>query len=197
MFTSLAEYRLLLRFDNADRRLAHYGYKIGLLPENIYNKVDFREKIINKTVLYAKTKHYSPKLINPIISKKGENPITHGTSLDKIIKRQAIKTNDILTLLPEDLKKDILKDPKIADQVDTDLKYEGYINRNLELLETVKKQEKIKIPKNIDYTSINSIKDEAREKLTLVQPETLGQAARIPGVSPADITALTIRLKKH
>ncbi len=197
MFTSRAEYRLLLRFDNADRRLGRFGYQIGLLPKNIYQQIQFRENTINKVIEYIKSKHYSPKDINPIIKDKGENTINSGTTLNKIIKRQPVHFSDIIHLLPDELQKDISKDKKISGQIETDTKYEGYISRNLQLLETVKKQEKIKIPKNIDYNKINTITTEAREKLTIIQPETLGQASRIPGVSPADITALTIRLKNY
>ncbi len=197
MFTSRAEYRLLLRFDNADRRLGEIGYKIGLLKKPTYQQIKNREKSINSIIQYTKAKHYSPTIINPIISKKGHNKIKSGSNLNKIIKRQKITVNDIIDLLPKEKKEVINSDPKIANQVETDIKYEGYINRNLKLLQKVKKQEKIKIPVNFDYTTIKTITNEAREKLQKIKPETLGQAARIPGVSPADITALTIRLKSQ
>jgi tRNA uridine 5-carboxymethylaminomethyl modification enzyme len=195
MFTSRAEYRLLLRFDNADRRLAKYGYEIGLLPKEVYLEVEYREKIINKSIHYIKTNHYSPKVINPVLEKTGENTIDSGTTLEKINKRQKVHFTDIIHLLPKELQKEIQCDKKIPDQIDTDIKYEGYINRNLQLLETVKKQEKIHIPKGINYFDIKTITTEAREKLTKIKPETLGQASRIPGVSPSDITALTIKIK--
>ena len=197
MFTSRAEYRLLLRFDNADRRLGHFGYTIGLLPENIYNEIEFRKQVINKCINYAKKTHYSPKVINPILREKGENLIDHGFTLDKIVKRQKIHFSDCIHLLPDQLQKDVLSDNRIADQVDTDIKYEGYIKRNLQLLKSLEKHESMSIPINFDYFSLNTITNEAREKLDKIKPETIGQASRIPGVSPADITALSIRLKKH
>ena len=195
MFTSRAEYRLLLRFDNADRRLAQFGYEIGLLPEDIYLQVKNREKAIQESIEFLKSKHFSPKLINPILESKNENLINSGTTLEKINKRQKISFSDLLHLLPKSIQEKIQLDPKIIDQVDTDIKYEGYITRNLQLLETVKKQEKIQIPEELDYFSIKTITNEAREQLDKIRPETLGQASRIPGVSPADITALTIKLK--
>lgn len=196
MFTSRAEYRLLLRFDNADRRLGHLGYNIGLLPETIFNEIEFRTKTINKCLDYAKKTHYSPKVINPILKEKDENLIDHGFTLDKIVKRQKIHFSDCIHLLPQKLREDVLSDPKISDQVDTDIKYEGYIARNLQLLESLKKHEQIIIPFDFDYFNVKTITNEARETLDKIKPETIGQASRIPGVTPADITALTIRLKK-
>ena len=196
MFTSRAEYRLLLRFDNADRRLGHFGYKLGLLPKKVYKEILFRSEVINKCIDHAKKTHYSPNLINPIFKEKGENLIERGFTLDKIIKRQNIHFSDTIHLIPGHLQKDILSDPKIIDQVDTDIKYEGYIKRSLQLLESLKKHEQLSIPINFDYFNINTITNEAREVLNKIKPETIGQASRIPGVTPADITALTIRLKK-
>ncbi|MBN2281315.1 MAG: tRNA uridine-5-carboxymethylaminomethyl(34) synthesis enzyme MnmG [Candidatus Marinimicrobia bacterium] len=196
MFTSRAEYRLLLRFDNADRRLGKIGNQIGLLSQNIYSEINTRSKIIQKTIDFLKTNHCSPKEINPVLTLKGENSIDHGLSYDKILKRQKLYLKDILFLLDKHLQAEILSDTKISDQVDTDIKYEGYIDRNIQLLHSIKKQEQINIPKDFDYYAIKTITNEAKEKLNLIKPETLGQASRIPGVTPADITSLTIQLKK-
>ena len=195
MFTSSAEYRLLLRFDNADRRLAHIGYKIGLLPKHIYLEVENRTKTIDKTIAFIKKQHYSPKVINPILKELDDNTIESGTTIEKITKRQKLHFSNLIHLLPEELQTMLNNDKKSIDQIDTDVKYEGYIKRNLQLLESVKKQENQKIPNNIDYSLIKTITTEAKEKLDSIRPDTLGQASRIPGVSPADITALTIRLK--
>ena len=195
MFTSRAEHRLLLRFDNADRRLAHIGKKIGLLPNNVYNSVRQNEKIIQDTIINLKEKHYSPKRINPIITKLCHNEIKSGTTLAKIIKRQNIHFKDVFHLLPKKIQNEVKQHPKIMNQIDTDIKYEGYINRSLKLLNSLKKYEKMIIPPDFNYKFLSTITNESREKLTSIKPETIGQASRIPGVSPADITVLAIKLK--
>jgi len=196
MFTSRAEYRLLLRFDNADRRLSTKGYNLGLLPKQAYEKVVIKNQVINKTINHIRSTFYSPDKINDILINKQENPVKSGVSLDKIIKRQNIHFSDIINILPNNLISEINQSASIKEQIDIDIKYEGYIKRNLDLIESVKNHEHYKIPKNIQFSDIQTITHEAREKLDLIKPETLGQASRISGVSPADITSLMIYLKR-
>lgn len=197
MFTSSAEYRLLLRFDNADQRLSHYGHRFGLIQHNQFLLSQCRKHLIEKSIRYLHQTSLSPSVINPRLADKLENPVKSGISLFKLLCRPNIHLADLYPLLPESFLKTFSKLDGLAEQVELDVKYHGYIQRQINLIKTQSRQEKIRLPDNMDYLKINSITKEAREKLNLMRPETIAQAGRIPGVSPADITALLILLKKQ
>jgi len=196
MFTSSAEYRLLLRFDNADRRLSPKGYQLGLLPQKYYQIARQKEQIINTARDHIKATVLSPKEINPRLADLGIDPVKTGVSLEKILRRPQVHLADLLPLFPARLQSEIASLPAVIDQIELDIKYEGYIRRTQAMINAVKKQEHTSLPTHMNYHELNVLTKEAREKLDRIRPETLGQASRIPGVSPADITALMIHLKK-
>lgn len=175
MFTSRAEYRLLLRSDNADRRLMKYGYQFGLISQKMKEALDKKEEAIKQTLdLLTKYKH-------------------DNKSLKQTLKNPEMTFGDIERLSPE-LKK-LSIDEKVKEQAEIEIKYEGYIKRQLAQIEKMRKLEDLKLPANMDYGSLKHLSKEARNKLGKFQPITLGQASRIAGVSPADISVLMIYLR--
>lgn len=196
MFTSHAEHRLVLRFDNADQRLSSKGKSIGLLPDKVALSAQEKASIIKETISYIKGCFLSKDRVNALLSEIGERPAKSNISLKKLLCRPEIHFSNIKSFIPEKLIKKIVKYRNLSDQIEIEVKYEGYIKRSFSLINSVKKHELTNIPSNIDYLSIKSLSKEAREKLSHIRPETLGQASRIPGVSPSDVTSLMILLKK-
>jgi tRNA uridine 5-carboxymethylaminomethyl modification enzyme len=196
MFTSSAEYRLLLRFDNADQRLSHYGHSLGLIGDQFFQTSQDKKQLIEQTVQYLQRKFVSPTEINPILRRLNERPVRSGLGLFKALCRPEVHLADLQQFISPELFASLKKHAALIDQVEIDVKYSGYIKRQLDRIKLLKKQENTRIPASINYQSINSITKEAREKLHKIRPETLGQASRIAGVSPADITALMILLKR-
>lgn len=191
LLTSRAEYRLLLRHDNAHLRLAKYGYKYGLIPKDFYEKVLKLEKEIDDQIERLKHIKIKPSnTVNDIIVKKGSTPIKSGMSLYEILKRPQILYVDLIEFDPQPI-----KDSELLDQVEITIKYGGYIKRMMEDVEKMKNLEKEKIPKNIDYGQVPNLAYEAVEKLSKIRPDSIGQAMRIPGITPADIMNLTMYLK--
>ncbi len=174
MFTSLAEYRLLLRQDNADRRLMKYGYRYGLISEQQWQKLVEKERAITKILVY--------------IDKK----MAGADTLTKILSRPDRAFGDLLAIDGELAQKQISKE--IQEQVEIEVKYKGYIERQQIQIEKFKKMEDYKIPSWLDYNNISELRKEARQKLSQIRPISLGQASRISGVSPADISILMICL---
>ncbi|MDF1612032.1 tRNA uridine-5-carboxymethylaminomethyl(34) synthesis enzyme MnmG [Stygiobacter electus] len=198
MFTSRAEHRLLLRQDNADRRLLKYGYEFGLIPEEMYRDLQMREILITKSFDYFNQKRISPLAINPLLELKGINKIDNGEIIGKIVKRPELSLKEVLEnsgLNDDELVIKLLQNPKALEQVEIELKYEGYIQRQYELVEKMEKLEKIQIPLNFNYFNLKTISAEGREKLSKVKPRTIGQASRISGVTPSDISILLVYLK--
>ncbi|MFZ5946369.1 MAG: tRNA uridine-5-carboxymethylaminomethyl(34) synthesis enzyme MnmG [Stygiobacter sp.] len=198
MFTSRAEHRLLLRQDNADRRLLKYGYEFGLIPEEMYRDLQMREILITKSFDYFNQKRISPLAINPLLESKGINKIDNGEIIGKIVKRPELSLKEVLEnsgLNDDELVIKLLQNPKALEQVEIELKYEGYIQRQYELVEKMEKLEKIQIPLNFNYFNLKTISAEGREKLSKVKPRTIGQASRISGVTPSDISILLVYLK--
>ena len=193
MMTSRAEYRLLLRQDNADMRLTEIGYKIGLVDNKRYDWFMKKCERVEKEINRLKDFILSPtqEIIN-YLEKRGSSPIKSGITLYELLKRPEISYQDIEYLGgPGEIK---LRQDR--EQVEVSIKYEGYIKKQLRQANQFKKMESKRIPEGIDYSKISGLRLEARQKLNQVKPESIGQASRISGVSPADISVLMIYLEK-
>lgn len=198
MFTSRAEHRLLLRQDNADRRLLKYGFEFGLIPKEQYDDLIKREILITKSIEYLKNTRITPGEINPILQKKEIALLDNSELLGKLVKRPELTLLELLSAIPENKDKiieDLKNDEAAIEQVEIELKYEGYIQRQQELVEKMEKLEKINIPLNFNYNNIKTMSAEGREKLIKVKPRSIGQASRISGVTPSDISVLLVYLR--
>jgi len=197
MFTSRAEHRLILRQDNADRRLMKYGYEFGLIPKELYDELKEREVLITKSKeLLSKTK-LLPSEINPYLIQLNTAPIDNAETIDKLVKRPEVNLKDLLEIIKNrnGEYENLIRDLKALEQVEIEFKYEGYIQRQMELIEKMEKLENVLIPLNFDYSNLKAISAEGREKLIKVKPRSIGQASRISGVTPSDISVLLVYLK--
>ena len=195
MFTSRAEYRILLRADNADARLTERAYNIGLATEERYNRYCKKHKLISELTEFIE--HFSVKanLINEGLEQLGTTPLVRGCKLSSIIERPQVTIEGIakfIAPLENRLQKLGEWRDEITEATEIGIKYSGYIERERELAQKMQRMENIRIKGRFDYNSIESLSTEARQKLTAIQPETLAQASRIPGVSPSDINVLLI-----
>jgi len=193
MFTSRAEYRLLLREDNADLRLTEQGRKLGLIDDQRWQRFcTKREAIAREQQRLASTwiQPHTPaaEQINPLL----EQPITHEYSLHDLLKRPGINYSNIAAL-----KGDVEIDLQVAEQVEIQIKYAGYIDRQAEEIERLRRHENMTLPSDFDFTAIEGLSNEVKQKLSSVRPQTLAQASRIPGVTPAAVSLLLIYLKKR
>ncbi|MGK9370063.1 tRNA uridine-5-carboxymethylaminomethyl(34) synthesis enzyme MnmG [Melioribacter sp. Ez-97] len=200
MFTSRAEHRLVLRQDNADRRLLKYGYQFGLIPDELYNDLQQREILITKSKDFLLNTKVHPNEINPLLENIGSSPLNNSEQIAKVLKRPEVKIDELLSRLSlnhgeNKLLKELMNDPKALLQVEIEIKYEGYIQRQFELIEKMEKMEDLLIPSNFNYNNLKAISAEGREKLSRVRPRSIGQASRISGVSPSDISVLLVYLK--
>lgn len=198
MFTARSEYRLILREDNADLRLSKTGYEIGLLSDGEYNKVIYKEKIVQEIIEKLKKQHVGSRnpRVNEILEKYREEPIKNGITLFEFLRRPNVTYRDVkyvAKLINNFELSDYISD--IEYQIEVQVKYSGYIERALKMIERHKILEEKKIPLDIDYDSLSNIPKEAKDKLKLVKPLNIGQASRISGVSPADIQVLLIHIK--
>ncbi|HHY83288.1 MAG TPA: tRNA uridine-5-carboxymethylaminomethyl(34) synthesis enzyme MnmG [Clostridiales bacterium] len=194
MMTSRAEYRLLLRQDNADLRLTEKSYKIGLASEERYKKLMAKREAVQKQLERIKNEVVSPSdWVNEYLDKKGSSVLKSGVTLYDLLKRPELSITDIILLgnLTEEIA------PEVQEQLEIQVKYEGYINKQLRQVEQFKKTEQLRIPQDIDYTAVTGLRLEAVQKLQALKPENIGQASRISGVSPADITVLMVYLEKR
>ncbi len=196
MFTARSEYRLILREDNADLRLTHIGYKIGLVSDEEYNKVLEKRNNVEKTVeILENTKlGVSNKKLVEVLNKNNET-LKSGTNLKELLRRPSITYDDI-KYIAEDIEDmpNITFDTETEYQIEVHIKYEGYINKANSMIEKHSKLEKKLIPDDFDFMNIKGITGEAKQKLTERKPHTLGQASRIAGVTPADISVLLMYL---
>ncbi len=194
MLTSRSEYRLLLRQDNADERLTPIGHKIGLISEERYQRFLNKQDAISAEIERMKTTKVSPtQNVNDVLAKYNEN-IEKGMKLAELIKRPNIDYN-VLKKIDEETK-NLNLSPEIYEEAEIKIKYDGYIKRQNQQVETLDRLERIKIPADIDYNTIGHISTETKEKLAKVRPATLAQASRIGGVKPADISVLMVMLSR-
>ena len=193
MMTSRAEYRLLLRQDNADMRLTGIGHEIGLIDDERYEKLLEKERLIEEEVERMKKTTVGARAeVQELLAKYESTPLQSGTTLAELLKRPELSYEII-----KDIDKDRKELPEdVKEQVNIELKYEGYIKRQLRQVEQYKKLENKKIPEDIDYDDVYSLRKEAVQKLKELRPASVGQASRISGVSPADISVLLIYLGK-
>ena len=192
LLTSRAEYRLLLRHDNADLRLREYGYQVGLIDNDKYQKLIDKKEKINELLNKLKAVKITPNS-NDILEKLGSTPIKDGYSIYDLLKRPEITYEKLLVNNIIDFKYDI----DIIEQVELNIKYEGYIKKAEKEAEKLISLENKKIPDDIDYNDIINLASEAKQKLSEIRPTSIGQAIRISGVNPADISILSIYLKKE
>jgi len=198
MFTSRAEHRLILRQDNADRRLMKYGYEFGLIPKDLFSEIKHRERTIINGINYCQTKKHHARDINEFLVSIGSNEIDSTETISKLCKRPEINLKQLLNFngaANESIALEILNDEKALEQAEIELKYEGYIIRQYEAVAKLEKYEETKIPLNFDFAKIKQLSTEGREKLSRVKPRSIAQASRISGVTPSDISILLVYLK--
>ncbi len=191
MMTSRSEYRLLLRQDNADERLTPIGYRVGLISKERYEKFSHKEQLIKDELERISKIVLSPKVINPILDKCGTTPVLTGLKMEDAIRRPELSYE---ALAEVDKDRPTLPDA-VREEVEIKIKYAGYIKRQLEQAEQFKKLESRLMPEDINYDEIYGLRIEARQKLQKIRPQSLGQASRISGVSPSDISVLIVWLE--
>jgi tRNA uridine 5-carboxymethylaminomethyl modification enzyme len=194
MFTSRAEYRLLLREDNADLRLTELGYKIGLATSDAYQKMEEKKQRIAGVTEVLKERQIGPTArINQQLSDLGSASLRNQTSLAQLLRRPELSFSDLCSISPE------LDGIPLAVglQAEVEIKYSGYVQRQLQAVERFRKMEEVRIPEGLDYSSIKGLSREVREKLIRMRPRSLGQASRISGVTPAAISLLSVYLKRY
>lgn len=196
MFTSRAEYRILLRQDNADIRLTELSHRIGLASDDRLQAVD--QKIENTANLQSFFNKHSvrPEEMNPYLESIGSSPLSQQVKLGSILPRPHVEAKDILAHLPALREKiETYDDPiEILDQVEINIKYEGYIQKEQELADKVLRLETLKLRDDFNFGDIKSLSAEAKEKLNKIKPKTLGQASRISGITPSDVSVLMVHL---
>ena len=195
MFTSRAEYRILLRQDNADIRLTPLGYKIGLIPQKRYDHFVKKNTLVESLVEFARRQSIKAAEINDYLKSIDSEPLTQGRKLYDILMRNNVTFESLQPVLPK-LKKFITEnemDAEVIEEAEIQIKYKGYIEREKFIAEKLHRLENILIPADFDFHSMNSLTIEARQKLSRIRPTTIGQASRIPGVSPADVNVLLVK----
>jgi tRNA uridine 5-carboxymethylaminomethyl modification enzyme len=197
MFTSRAEYRLMLRQDNADRRLMKYGRKYGLIPSDVYDSLLEKERYVETLSSYVDAKSVPPAAVNSYLEQVGSAPITENEKLSQLVKRQDVSLSDLLKLeyfRSDSLPMEAAARADVVRQVEIETKYAGYMARQFEEIERFERFESMQIPDGFDFRRVKSLSTEATEKLNKVKPSSIGQASRISGVSPADISVLMVYL---
>ena len=197
MFTSRAEYRILLRQDDADMRLTERAYKLGLVKQDRYEHLCSKREAVNQIIDFAKTFSIKAALINDALESLGTARLTHGCKLIDLLNRPQITIENIAGHIPAfkamldqitDRKEEVIEAAEVL------IKYQGYIDRERMIADKIHRLEAIRIKGKFDYNSLNSLSTEARQKLMKIDPETLAQASRIPGISPSDINVLLVLL---
>jgi tRNA uridine 5-carboxymethylaminomethyl modification enzyme len=196
MFTSSAEHRLILRHDNADLRLRSYGYSCGLVPFEAFERTRLLQGAISRVLEQLKSLKIPPSEINELLASREYPALQAPASAFNILKRPGIRLDDLLERSAALLSAlDLSEDPlRVVEQIDIEIKYEGYVKREHLMAERIARLDSLQIPDHFDYQSLSSLSNEGREKLLKHRPSTIGQASRILGVSPSDISVLMIRL---
>lgn len=195
MFTSRAEYRILLRQDNADARLTPLGYEIGLISRKRFGEFTKKNRNVESLISFAQGQSVKIAEFNDYLISVGSDPLTQGKKLADLLMRNGVTFEGARKVLPK-LERFIQKEEINAEEIEEAeirIKYRGYIEREKQIAEKLHRLEEISIPSGFDFTTMNSLTIEARQKLTRIRPQTIGQAARIPGVSPADVNVLLIK----
>jgi len=198
MFTSSAEYRLILRQDNADLRLMGKGYELGLIEDKHHNYLRHKIELIKEGIKYFYSNTISPKNINELLSRKNSSPLPQNEFLSNVLKRNEVSIGDLINLeIFNDniFISEIKNNKEVLNQIEIDIKYDGYIKRQSEQVEGFNRNENLRIPENFKYEKIKSISTEALDKLKKIKPASIGQASRIAGVRPSDISALLIYMR--
>ena len=195
MFTSRAEYRILLRQDDADARLTEKGYELGIVKRDRYDWWMQKKEQIERIEAFCKSFPIKPKVINGALEALGSTPLVYGCKLEDLVARPELNFQNLQEIIPE--LKEILNQPtsrkeEIAEAAEVHIKYKGYIEREKMVADKMHRLENIKIKGKFDYPNLTAVSTEARQKLEKIQPETLAQASRIPGVSPSDINAMLV-----
>ncbi len=200
MMTSRSEYRLLLRQDNADQRLMQYGYELGLVSEERYQRMLHKKDQIEQELERARATTLSPSdALNELLVSRETTPLNSGVKLADLLKRPQLDYDDLTPFDPNRPRycEDDRHNDEIFFEAETELKYEGYIRRQKAQVKEMRRLEDVKLPEDLDYTALDGLRLEAREKLQKIRPRSIGQAGRISGVSPADISVLLIYLEKE
>ena len=195
MFTSRAEYRILLRQDNADLRLTPLGYEIGLVTEENWQKFEEKKSLVESLISFAHEQSVKISEIEGYLKRNNFEPLTQGRKLYALVSRNEFTFKDLIEELPK-VKRFVTQQgitQEIIEQAEIQIKYKGYIEREKLLAEKLRRLENIVIPSEFDFMQMNALTIEARQKLTKIRPTTIGQASRIPGVSPADINVMLIK----
>ncbi len=199
MFTSRAEYRILLRQDDADARLTERSYALGLAQKNRYDLWMMKKHIITQVIDYCDKTSVKPREINPTLEHLGSTPLHYGCKLSEIVARPQISLGDLFEVYPrlnELLSEAGGRKEEFLEAAEVKIKYRGYIEREKLVAEKMHRLENIRIKNVFDYPSMQQLSTEARQKLSKIQPETLAQASRIPGVSPSDINVMLVLMKR-
>jgi tRNA uridine 5-carboxymethylaminomethyl modification enzyme len=200
MFTARAECRLFLRYSNADDRLCHVGYKVGLIDKKSFDETNQKLGFIKKNVTNFYKTSIRPENINKILFNKGLSPINQPIKIASIIKRPEMGIVDIpfeyqlkglSSQFPPTVRQEIIE------EIENTIKYKGYIDKQERLIAHLKSNDSIMLPYQFDYSTITALSNEAKDKLSYVMPETLGQASRIAGVNPSDIAVLSVYLNNN
>ena len=195
MFTSRAEYRMLLRQDNADQRLSPKAFQLGLIDNKRVKLLNKKISSTNKLISFYKNTSYNPTKMNEVLIKKQTTPVKQSGKFDKILARPNINTLDLMSLDEVSLFIDEQKiDDKSIEQAEIQIKYSGYIDKEKQTADKIKRLENIKIPKDFNYIKLSSLSSEAKEKLIRINPQTISQASRISGINPSDISVLLVSL---
>ncbi len=195
MFTSRAEYRILLRQDDADARLTEKGYELGIVKRDRYDWWIEKKKAIENIEDYCRKYAIKPKLVNGALEAMNSTPLVYGCKLEDLVARPELNFEKLMIIIPdfkELIDKLLNRKEEIAEAAEIHIKYKGYIEREQMVAEKMHRLENIKIKGKFDYPNLTAISTEARQKLERIQPETLAQASRIPGVSPSDINAMLV-----
>ncbi len=199
MFTSRAEYRILLRQDNADARLTPYAIKFGTIDTERAEKHQYKQQAIQSIIEYCKKTSVKPNDINSYLEAKGTAPLREGCKVKDLIERPELSLGSLCTALPKlgaTVHKFAEQQEEIAEAAEIELKYRGYIQRERIIADKMHRLDSIRIKGHFNYEKISQLSTEARQKLAKIDPETLAQAEQIPGVSPSDINILMVMMHR-